>query len=155
MNGERPSDTAVRRMSHYKSNLRDIEFNLFEVLRRQDVLSQPTFGDLDEDVAREILAELDTMARGPLAESFAEADRNPPVFDPATNSGRVPEPLRKSYQAFTAAQWYRLWLPAELGGTPAPATLSWAMAELVLGANPAVWLYASGYSMARALWHLG
>ena len=25
-------------MSHYKSNLRDIEFNLFEVLRRQDVL---------------------------------------------------------------------------------------------------------------------
>ncbi len=28
-------------MSHYKSNLRDIEFNLFEVLRRQDLLGGP------------------------------------------------------------------------------------------------------------------
>ena len=26
-------------MSHYKSNLRDIEFNLFEALRRQDLLA--------------------------------------------------------------------------------------------------------------------
>ena len=25
-------------MGHYKSNLRDIEFNLFEVLNRQDLL---------------------------------------------------------------------------------------------------------------------
>ena len=25
-------------MGHYKSNLRDLEFNLFEVLRRQDLL---------------------------------------------------------------------------------------------------------------------
>jgi len=28
-------------MSHYQSNLRDIEFNLFEVLRSQDLLGQP------------------------------------------------------------------------------------------------------------------
>jgi hypothetical protein len=142
-------------MSHYKSNLRDIEFNLFEVLRRQDVLGQPPFGDLDEQTARGLLAELDALATGPLAASFADADRNPPVFDPVTNSVRVPDSLRKSYRTFTDAEWFRLSLPAELGGTPAPASLNWALAELVLGANPAVWLYASGYSMARALWHLG
>jgi len=51
-------------MSHYKSNLRDIEFNLFEVLRRQDLLGQPPYPDLDEDTARSILAELNTMATG-------------------------------------------------------------------------------------------
>ena len=28
-------------LRHYKSNLRDIEFNLFEVLRRQDLLGAP------------------------------------------------------------------------------------------------------------------
>jgi alkylation response protein AidB-like acyl-CoA dehydrogenase len=127
-------------MSHYKSNLRDIEFNLFEVLKRQDLLGQPPYAELDEDTARGILAEVERLAAGPLAESFADADRNPPVFDPATSSVRVPEPLRKSYRAFMDAEWYRLSLPEELGGTPAPRSLNWAVAELILGSNPAVWM---------------
>ena len=142
-------------MSHYKSNLRDIEFNLFEVLRRQDLLGEPPYPELDEDTARSILTELDTMATGPMAESFADADRNPPVFDPATNSVRVPESLRTAYRVFMDAEWYRMSLPAELGGTVAPRSLNWAMAELILGSNPAIWMYASGHSMARALWYLG
>ena len=142
-------------MSHYKSNLRDIEFNLFEVLRRQDLLGQPPYPELDEETARGILGELERMATGPLAESFADADRNPPVFDPATGSVRIPESLRKSYRAFMDAEWYRTALPAELGGTPSPRSLHWAMAELILGSNPAIWMYASGHSMALALWQLG
>ena len=142
-------------MSHYKSNLRDIEFNLFEVLRRQDLLGQPPYPELDEQTARGILDELERMATGPLAESFADADRNPPVFDPATHSVRIPESLRKSYRTFMDAEWYRLSLPAELGGTEAPRSLNWAMAELILGSNPAVWMYASGHTMGRVLWDLG
>ncbi len=142
-------------MSHYKSNLRDIEFNLFEVLRRQDLLGEPPYPELDEDTARSILAELDKMAAGPLAASFADADRNPPVFDPATGSVRVPESLRASYRAFMDAEWYRLSLPAELGGTQAPRSLNWAMAELILGSNSAIWMYSSGHTMGRVLWELG
>jgi alkylation response protein AidB-like acyl-CoA dehydrogenase len=142
-------------MSHYKPNLRDIEFNLFEVLRRQDLLGQPPYPDLDEETVRGILGELERMATGPLAESFADADRNPPVFEAATNSVRIPESLRKSYRVFMDAEWYRLSLPAELGGTEAPRSLNWAMAELILGSNPAVWMYASGHTMARVLWDLG
>jgi len=142
-------------MSHYKSNLRDIQFNLFEVLRRQDLLGQPPYDELDEETVRGILGELERLAAGPLAESFADADRNPPVFDPATHSVRIPESLRKSYRAFMDAEYYRLSLPAELGGTGAPRSLNWAMAELILGSNPAVWMYASGHTMARVLWDLG
>jgi len=142
-------------MSHYKSNLRDIQFNLFEVLRRQDLLGQPPYDELDEETVRGILGELERLATGPLAESFADADRNPPVFDPATHSVRIPESLRKSYRAFMDAEWYRLSLPAELGGTGAPRSLNWAMAELILGSNPAIWMYASGHTMARVLWELG
>jgi alkylation response protein AidB-like acyl-CoA dehydrogenase len=142
-------------MSHYKSNLRDIQFNLFEALRRQDLLGQPPYGELDEETVRGILSELERLATGPLAESFADADRNPPVFDPATHSVRIPESLRTSYRAFMDAEWYRLSLPAELGGTGAPRSLNWATAELILGSNPAVWMYASGHTMARVLWDLG
>ena len=46
-------------MSHYKSNMRDIEFNLFEVLGRQDVLGTGPFEDVDVDTAKSILAEVD------------------------------------------------------------------------------------------------
>src|SRR5258708_38140657 len=53
------------------------------------------------------------------------------------------------------AEWFRLELPAALGGTQAPRSLNWAVAELILGANPAVWMYASGASMAHALWRMG
>ncbi|MBV9093605.1 MAG: acyl-CoA dehydrogenase [Streptosporangiaceae bacterium] len=142
-------------MSHYKSNLRDIEFNLFEVLRRQELLGHPPYAELDEETARGILAEIARLAAGPLAESFADADRNPPAFDAATGSVRIPESLRTSYRAFMDAGFYRISLPAELGGTLAPRSLNWSMAELILGANPSIWMYASGHSMARALWFLG
>jgi alkylation response protein AidB-like acyl-CoA dehydrogenase len=142
-------------MTHYKSNLRDIEFNLFEVLRRQDLLGQAPYQELDEDTVRGVLAELERMATGPLAASFADADRNPPVFDAATNSVRVPESLRKSYRVFMDAEWYRLSLPAGLGGTQAPRSLVWALAELILGSNPAIWMYSSGHMMGRVLWSVG
>jgi alkylation response protein AidB-like acyl-CoA dehydrogenase len=142
-------------MSHYKSNLRDIEFNLFEVLRRQDLLDTDDYPELDSDTVRGILGELERLASGPLAESFTDADRNPPVFDQASSSVTIPESLRKSYRAFMDAEFYRLSLPTELGGTEAPRSLNWAMAELILGSNPAIWMYASGHTMARVLWDLG
>src|SRR5450432_169011 len=142
-------------MGHYKSNLRDIEFNLFELLRRQDVLGAGPFEDVDPDTAHGILAEVERLASGPIAESFAEADRNPPVFDPATHSVAMPAGFKKSFKAFMDAEWYRLELPAELGGTGAPRSLNWAVAELILGANPAVWMYACGAAFAKALFAMG
>jgi alkylation response protein AidB-like acyl-CoA dehydrogenase len=142
-------------MGHYKSNLRDIEFNLFEVLRRQDLLGREPYADLDEQTARGILAEVDRLAGGPLADSFADGDRNPPVFDPETSSVRLSEPFRKSFRALMDAQWYRLGLPAGLGGTGAPRSLTWSLAEFILGANAAVWMYAGGPSFANVLWTIG
>jgi len=142
-------------LSHYKSNLRDIEFNLFEVLRRQDVLGKPPYEELDTETVRDVLAEVNRLAVGPLADSFAEADRNPPVFDPATGTVTIPEAFKRSYRAFMDAQWWRLDVPPGLGGTGAPRSLHWAVAELVLGANPAVWMYSSGPSMAQVLWLVG
>src|SRR6059058_4186533 len=142
-------------MGHYTANLRDLEFNLFEFLDTKDRFGTGPFEQMDAETARGVLAEIRKLAEGPLAESFADADRNPPVFDPATHSVRIPESLRKSYRAFMDAEWYRLSLPAELGGTGAPRSLSWAMAEMILGSNPSIWMYASGHTMGRVLWDLG
>jgi alkylation response protein AidB-like acyl-CoA dehydrogenase len=135
-------------VSHYKSNIRDIEFNLFEVLRRDEVLGTGPFEEVDVDTARSILAEVDRLAREDLAASYEDSDRNPPVFDPATSTAPIPDAFKKSYRAWMDAEYWRLALPTELGGQPAPSTLNWAIGELVLGSNAPVWMYACGPSFA-------
>ena len=142
-------------MSHYKSNLRDIEFNLFEMFGRQELLGQGPFDEVDEETARDMLAEVNRLATGPLAEPFADADRNPPVFDPATGSVTMPESFRKAYRALIDAEWWRLAVPTEIGGTAVPRSLSWAVAEFILGSNPAAWMFASGPTFANVLWQIG
>ncbi|MDH4352528.1 MAG: acyl-CoA dehydrogenase family protein, partial [Actinomycetota bacterium] len=142
-------------MGHYKANLRDITFNLFEVFGRQEVLGAAPYPDMDEDTARTILAEVADMAEGVLAESFADGDRTPPVYDPETRSVTMPESFKKSYRAYVDAGWTQLHLPPEMGGTATPPSMRWSIAEMVLGANPGVHLYTSGAAFSHVFWALG
>ncbi|GGU30923.1 acyl-CoA dehydrogenase [Streptomyces violascens] len=142
-------------MGHYKSNLRDIEFNLFEVLGRDKLYGTGPFGEMDVDTAKSILEEIARLAENELADSFADADRNPPVFDPATNTAPVPESFKSSYKAFMDSEYWRLGLPEEIGGTVSPRSLIWAYAELLLGSNPAIWMYSSGPAFAGILFAEG
>ncbi|MFD7075548.1 acyl-CoA dehydrogenase [Nocardioides sp. NPDC057577] len=142
-------------MSHYKSNLRDIEFNLFEVFGTDKVLGTGPFADLDVDTAKEILAEVERLSREDLAESFVEADRNPPVFDPKTNTAPVPAAFKKSYDAWMDSGFWSLHTPEEIGGQVAPNSLVWATAEMLLGANPAIWMYAAGPFFSKVVFENG
>ncbi|HEX8761488.1 MAG TPA: acyl-CoA dehydrogenase [Pseudonocardiaceae bacterium] len=142
-------------MGHYKSNLRDLEFNLFEVFRIQDLMGSGPFAEMDLDTAHDVLAEIDRLARGPLAESFADSDRNPPVFNPDSHTVELPAAFKKSFRALWDGEWYRLDLPTELGGYGAPPTLRWAGSELMLGANPAAFMYSGGPNMARVVHNEG
>jgi alkylation response protein AidB-like acyl-CoA dehydrogenase len=135
-------------MGHFRSNLRDLEFNLFEVLRVQDRLGTVPFDGVDEQTVRDTLKELNTVATGPLAESFTDADRNPPVFDPATHSVTLPQSLKDAYKVLWDGEWWRLGLPTELGGYGIPPSVQWSAAELILGSNPAAFMYMAGPSFA-------
>ncbi|QRY47325.1 acyl-CoA dehydrogenase [Mycolicibacterium boenickei] len=136
-------------MSHYKSNVRDQVFNLFDVFGLDKALGTGDYSDLDADTAREMLSEMARLAEGPIAESFADGDRNPPVFDPKTHTVALPEPFKKSVRAAIDGGWDKVGLYEELGGVPAPKALLWALNEHILGANPAVWMYAGGAAFAQ------
>ncbi len=139
-------------MGHYIANVRDIEFNLLEVLRLGDVLDSGSYGDLDVDTLRTMLEEVARLAEGPVAESFADADRNPPVFDPDRHTVTVPGELAKSVQAVKDAEWWRIGIAEGIGGVSAPAPLTWAIHEMLMCANPsATFWYALGPAMANAL----
>ena len=136
-------------MSHYKSNVRDQVFNLFDVFGLDKALGAGEYSDLDADTAREMLSEMARLAEGPIAESFADGDRNPPVFDPKTHTVTLPESFKKSVRAAIDGGWDKVGLYEELGGVPAPKALLWALNEHILGANPAVWMYAGGAAFAQ------
>ncbi|PWN03135.1 acyl-CoA dehydrogenase [Nocardioides silvaticus] len=138
-------------MSHYKSNLRDIEFNLFEVLGRDEILGSGPFAEYDVDTVREILAEVDRISREDLASSYEDSDRNPPVFDPKTNTASLPESFKKSYEAWMEAEFWRLQIPESIGGQQAPSSVNWSIAEMVLGANAPIWMYACGPAFAGVI----
>lgn len=142
-------------MGHYKSNLRDLQFNLFEMLKLDEVLASGEFGDLDRETAVDMLREVNNLAQGPLADSFTESDRNPPVFDPETHSVTVPEAFKKSYKALTDGGWDKLGIDEELGGLPTPRSLYWAIGELILGANPATFMYAAGAGFSNIFYNNG
>ncbi|MFB7876875.1 acyl-CoA dehydrogenase [Nocardia sp. NPDC056064] len=142
-------------MGHYKANVRDLEFNLFEVLGIDKLLDAGTFGDLDTDTVKEMLSEVRRLAEGPLAESFADADRNPPTFDPNTHTVTLPESFKKSYKALEDGEWAKVGVVEELGGLNAPSAITWALGEMVLGANPPIQMYAAGAGFAQVFFNNG
>ena len=142
-------------MGHYKANVRDLEFNLFEVFGRQEILGKGIYADLDVEAAKDILGEVARLAENELAASLVDSDRNPPIYDPVTCSVTIPESFKKSYQAYLDGEWGRLDTPVELGGMAVPPSLRWSIAEMVCGANPAIHMYGATFSFAKLLWFLG
>jgi hypothetical protein len=142
-------------VTHYRSNVRDIEFNLFEVLDRESILGREPYADLDRETVSAILAEADHLARTKLAETFAIGEHEPPVFDPQTHSVTLPEAFKTSFKALMDSGAWALELPTELGGQVTPHSVQWAVSELNFGSNPAVCLYSAGPKFASVLWAYG
>ena len=142
-------------MSHYTANLRDIEFCLFDLLGRDQVLGTSLYSELDRDTAMGMLEEIKRITENDLAASFVDGDRIGTIFDKATGEVKLPESFKKSYKSFIDQGWWSLDAPVELGGTKIPASLRWAIAEMVLGSNPAIHIYASGYAFAQVAYVLG
>jgi alkylation response protein AidB-like acyl-CoA dehydrogenase len=138
-------------MGHYKSNLRDIEFNLFEVFGADKTLGQGPYSNLDVDSARDVLKEVERLATNDLAASFVDGDRIPPVFDKDAGTVTLPPSFIKSYQTYHEGGWDKFPLTEALGGIGAPPSLIWAVSEMILGANPAIYMYSSGPAFAQIL----
>ena len=142
-------------MSHYTANLRDIEFCLFDLLKRDEILGKSIFKEIDRDTSMGMLEEIKRLAENDLADSFVESDRLGAQFDKATGDIKLPESFKKSYRTFMDNEWWRIDAPVEIGGTLIPASVRWAIAEMVLGSNPSINIYASGTAFAHVAYVLG
>ena len=95
-------------MSHYKANLRDIEFCLFDLLERESILGTSLYADLDRETVMGMLEEVKRLAEEDLAASFVEGDRLGTTFDKATGDVTVPASFKKSYRAYMDNEWWRI-----------------------------------------------
>jgi len=139
----------VTTVDHYKPNLRDVFFQLFEVLDIQNsVLGKPPFATMDEDTARASLEGFLEVMQSSWAPVFASGDRAGTTFDGKGNV-RLPAGYKQALDALYAGGWNKLDLPEHMGGYGAPPTVQWAAFELMSGANPAICFYMLGNPMAR------
>ena len=142
-------------MGHYIANLRDIEFCLFDLLDRESILGKSIYADLDRETAMGMLEEVKRLCENDLAASFIEGDRKGTEFNKASGDVKLPESFKKSYKAYVDGEWGKIDVPVELGGTAIPPSVRWAIAEMVLGSNPAVHIYASGFAFSHVAYVLG
>jgi alkylation response protein AidB-like acyl-CoA dehydrogenase len=141
-------------VTHYRSNLADVRFNLFEVFGRGAVYGTGPWSDLDVETANDMLQAGAQLAESDLAASFRD-DAWSVEFEPATGTVRLPESLKKSYAAYVNAEWWRMDVNSALGGIAAPPSLRWAMCEFPMGSNPSLVFYSQHYPLANILHNHG
>jgi len=140
---------------HYRPNLRDIFFNLFEVLEIQSsVLGKAPFESMDEDTARTSLEGFLEVMQATWTPGFVSGDREGATFDGKGNV-KLPAAYHKALDAYYEGGWNKLELPESMGGYGAPPSVRWSAFELMAGANPAVCFYVLGNVMATIIERLG
>jgi alkylation response protein AidB-like acyl-CoA dehydrogenase len=145
----------VTTAAHYKPNLRDIFFHLFEVLEIQSsVLGKAPFQSMDEDSARAALEGFLEVLQATWAPSFVPGDRDGATFDGKGNV-KLPPSFHKALDAYYQGGWNNIELPETLGGFGAPPSVRWAAFELMAGSNPSVCFYVLGNTMSRIIDELG
>ncbi len=137
---------------HYKPNVRDTLFNLFEFLQIQKTsLGKAPFGDIDEATVRQTIETMIPVCTGIMSEAFTEGDRIPLDFNPKTGAVTMPPLMQKAFASYFETGMHLLDLPSHLGGLGAPPTLAWGTFEFVIGANPAAAFSFLGNVLARII----
>jgi hypothetical protein len=107
-------------MGHYKSNLRDVEFNLFEVFGTDAVLGTGPFAQLDVDSARDVLKEVERSRPRTSRPASPTPTATRRSSTRTAGTVRLPASFLKSYSAYADGGWDRIDLPESLGGIGAP-----------------------------------
>ncbi|MGE3608656.1 MAG: acyl-CoA dehydrogenase [Bacteriovoracaceae bacterium] len=135
-------------MAYYKADIRDVEFNLTELLKVQE---WKDFG-LEEADVKNILAEYNKFVENEVFPSREPSDQQ----GVRHVNGKVlaPEALRGVQKSFYDNGWFALALPAEYNGTPVPEALYVACMSLATGANCAWTMYPGLTRAALNVMHL-
>lgn len=127
-------------MADFKTDLRDLEFTLFEWLKIQDHSS-----DMGENDLKDILNQYDKFIGNEIYPTREKGDVEGVKLE--NGQVKVPECFHKANQQFYENGWFALGYPEEIGGMPVPHALSIACTSIANGANVSWTMY---YGLSRA-----
>ena len=138
-------------ISHFQSDLPDMEFNLFTLFNLENILDKMPELGMDRETVISLLNEVNRLADEDLAKTFSDKSFTAPYFDKETKNVVLDPELKNSFEKYLAGGWNELGMAKELGGTPVPQLLQWSINEILVGANPALFLYITMMSFANLL----
>lgn len=142
-------------MGHYKSNTNDIKFFMREIISVDNLYKNSRFNEYDMATIENILEEMKNLSENLLSESFKIDESDKIKFDRDRNKVILGNKFKKVYKDFIASSWPQMELPTELGGVDMPNTLKWALAELILGSNPALMFYTINFAFTKVAYNYG
>jgi alkylation response protein AidB-like acyl-CoA dehydrogenase len=122
-------------MANYSADLRDIEFNLFEL---NQIQNHKKYG-LEIPDMKGILNEYEKTVRNEIFPTREISDAEGVKLE--NNKVVVSPCLKKAHDAIYQNGWFALGMPEEFQGTPVPEALSVASLSLATGANTAYMMY--------------
>ena len=117
----------------FKSDLRELEFALFEQFRLTDLFGAPPYSHFSEEDARLILKEAHHFAKEVMGPTQQIADEKGCIHTP--EGVKAPEELKAVWNAYYENGWNTLTLPEKHGGQGAPFLLGAAVMEMFNAAN--------------------
>jgi alkylation response protein AidB-like acyl-CoA dehydrogenase len=135
-------------IDHYRSNMRDQLFNLFELWKIQEnILGKSLYESLDEETVKDVLVNFDKFCKEKISITYSESDRKGLSVD---NEGNVflPDCLRKCMDEYYEMEWNKLDYSLELEGFGIPRSVFWTSFETIAGANSAMCFYLLGNFVA-------
>jgi hypothetical protein len=117
----------------YRVDLQELEFQLFDWLRVEDLLDADRFSDWDAESLRMVLAEAAELAINELASINAEGDREGVVWKDGTVT--LPASVKKAWSKFLAGGWLGSTSNPEFGGLGMPEVVGAVVNDIFAGAN--------------------
>ncbi len=127
-------------MSHYKVDMRDVFFVLFDWLKTGKLAEKEPFKsmEIDEDMMKATLDEALKMAQNEISPLFEDSK-----FHAEYENGKVvlPEEYKKAFQVYCENGWLGLVANPEYGGMGFPVCIGLSAMEFFCGANIAFTMY--------------
>jgi alkylation response protein AidB-like acyl-CoA dehydrogenase len=126
-------------INRYKTDLRELNFVLFEQFKLSELLSKEPFASWDDDSVKMVLNEVARFGREVTGPLNASGDKQGCRIE----NGRViaPEGFKDAWKKLYDAGWRTLGAPVEWGGQGAPHALAAIVEEIMSGANAAFNMY--------------
>ena len=121
-------------MAEFSTDIRDINFVLFEQCGLTKLFDNPRFQGFDKPTIEAILDEAYKFAKAQLAPLNSPADAEGATYDKATSAVTLPKGFREVYDRFIENGWLALSHTPELGGQGMPYSVSLAANDIFFGA---------------------